>query len=201
MKQMDIHMRQLFFSLLTIFTGLALVGCSRGPALPQAGIIELSEAFKADFDLIDMDGNQVSDETYRGQSMLIYFGFASCPDVCPAALGKMSATLDALGKDAGKIQALFITVDPERDTPEILKAHLAFDPRITGLNGTLAQATTAWTNMRVSVTKVPTPDSALAYTMSHQSMFYVIDAAGVAQVALLDDLAPKELAAAISQHF
>ena len=129
--------------------------------------------------------------------MLIYYGFASCPDVCPAALSVMSASLDEMGASAEKLQPLFITVDPERDTPELLKAHLAFDPRIVGLTGTEEQAQTARENMKVFAKKVELPDSALGYTVDHQSLFYVVDATGEAKLALNDKMAPKDIAAVL----
>ncbi len=191
-------MKSLFVSLII---GLLLAACSNpNSTLPQQGVIELSEAFKAEFELVDTNGEVVSQEDYLGKPMVIYFGFASCPDVCPAALGKMSAMLDALGGKADGLTPLFISIDPERDTPDALKAHLAFDPRIEGLTGSLEQSRTASTNMKVYVQKVATPDSAMPYTMDHQSMFFVVDVKGQPQVALLDSMTPAQLAQAIKPY-
>ena len=157
-------------------------------------MIQLSEAFTADFTLIDYDGNEATDERFAGKPMLIYFGFASCPDVCPAALSIMSAALEQMGPAAEGLQPLFITIDPERDTPEMLKAHLAFDPRILGLTGTVEQIEVARTNMKVYAKKVAMPGSALGYTMDHQSMFFVVNAAGEVKIALKDHMAPADIA-------
>lgn len=177
------------FSLIIVFM-LALTGCEKADPLTQPGVITLSSAFSAEFSLTDQFGMPASDERFEGKPMLLYFGFASCPDVCPAALSVMSAALEVLGKDADKVQALFITIDPERDSAATLKSHLAFDPRILGLTGTLEQTEAARKAMKVYAQKVPLPDSALVYTMDHQSMFYIVDSDGVPQIALRDTVSP-----------
>ncbi|GGY46596.1 SCO family protein [Parvularcula lutaonensis] len=164
---------------------------------PPRGEIELNEAFSAEFDLIDMYGEPASDERFEGKPMLIYFGFTSCPDVCPAALGVMTATLDQLGRDAGDVQPLFITVDPERDTAERLRAHLSFDPRILGLTGSEEELKDARNRMRVFAAKVPLKDSAVGYTVDHQSLFFLTDASGQPIVAFNDDMDPAVIAARI----
>ena len=91
------------------------------------------------FSLIDHDGQDVSDETYRGQYILIFFGFTNCRVVCPRALAKLSIVLDFLGPLAGRIRALYVTVDPERDTPHAMRAFLQSYPRFTGLTGSRQQ--------------------------------------------------------------
>src|ERR1700730_5312855 len=88
------------------------------------------------FTLVGTDGSTITDQTYRGEWMLIYFGYTFCPDACPTALANMSGALAALGRSADHIQPLFITVDPARDTREALADYLqSFDPRIVGLTG------------------------------------------------------------------
>jgi protein SCO1/2 len=180
---------------------LALAACGGGgEALPARGEIALNAMFDADFDLVDMHGRPATDERFEGEPMLIYFGFATCPDVCPAALSVMQASLDELGGKADRVQPLFVTVDPERDTPERLRAYLAFDERILGLTGTPEQAKAARDAMKVFAAKVPMPDSAMGYTMDHQSMFYLTDAAGTPLVAIDDGLPPGEVAAIVERH-
>ena len=183
-------------------TGLAalmLAACGGQDAdLPRPGVIELNSLFDADFALTDMHGMPATDERFEGEPMLIYFGFASCPDVCPTALGVMDAALGALGEDAERVQPLFITVDPERDTPEALARYLqAFDAPILGLTGTPEEAEAARDALKVFAAKVPMPDSAMGYTMDHQSMFYLTDAGGQPLVALDDGMAPDAIAAEI----
>lgn len=176
-----------------------LAACGGAGDVPRAGVIELNSLFDADFALTDMHGEPATDERFEGTPMLIYYGFSTCPDVCPAALGVMQASLDALGDDADGIQPLFITVDPERDTPERLAAYLAFDERVLGLTGTEAQARAARDAMKVYAARVEMPDSAMGYTMDHQSMFYLTDAGGQPLVALDDGMAPEAVAAAIRE--
>ena len=178
---------------------LVLAACGAGQSdLPRAGVIELNSLFDADFALTDMHGQPATDERFEGEPMLIYFGFASCPDVCPTALGVMDAALGALVEDAERVQPLFITVDPERDTPEVLARYLqAFDAPILGLTGTPEEARAAREALKVFAAKVPMPDSAMGYTMDHQSMFYLTDAGGQPLVALDDGMAPTEIAGAI----
>ena len=92
------------------------------------------------FELTDQDGNTVTDQTYKGKLMLIYFGFTYCPDACPTALGVMSAALDKLDVAAERVVPMLITVDPERDTPAVLKDYVSnFHPRMVGLTGTPEQ--------------------------------------------------------------
>ncbi len=186
-------------SRLLVFTSLCftLIACSAENALKRPGVIELSTSFTADFNLIDHDGEVATDERFEGKPMLLYFGFASCTDVCPAALSVMSATLEEMGPDAKKIQPLFITIDPERDTPDVLKAHLGFDPRIMGLTGRQEQIDAIIKSMRVYVKKVSMPDSALGYSMDHQSIFFFVDKAGNPTYALQDTMAPTDMAAAL----
>ena len=172
-----------------------LAACSDSGPVP--GEIELTDLFVADFELIDHNGEAATDERFEGKPMLMYFGFASCPDVCPAALSVLSATLEELGGEAGKLQPLFITVDPERDTPEKLKAHLAFDDRLLGLTGSLEAVDAARDAMKVYAAKVQLDESALGYTVDHQSLFFLTDKAGKPVRAFDDSLDPETLAKAI----
>ena len=92
------------------------------------------------FTLTAPDGTTVTDETYRGKWLLVFFGYTSCPDICPTTLSEIAAALELLGPDAAKLQPIFITVDPERDTPEVMGRYTgAFDPRIVGLTGSPQQ--------------------------------------------------------------
>jgi len=98
------------------------------------------EPIGGSFSLIDHNGQRRSDADFRGKLLLVYFGFIYCSDICPIDLQAIAGALDKLGPQAEKVQPLFITVDPEKDTPEQLKAHVAlFHPRLIGLTGSLAQ--------------------------------------------------------------
>lgn len=182
---------------LALAAALALTAC--GDNGPAPGEITLTDAFVADFDLVDHNGEPATDERFEGKPMLIYFGFTSCPDVCPASLSVMTASLDALGSKADKIQPLFITIDPERDTPEKLRQHLSFDDRILGLTGDVKAAQVARDNMRLFAAKVPLEGSAMGYTMDHQSLFFLTDRQGNAVRAYKDGMDPKALARAVER--
>lgn len=96
------------------------------------------------FSLVDHNGRNVTDKDYRGKFMLVFFGYTYCPDVCPTELGAMADALDLLGADAAKVQPIFITVDPERDTPEVLAEYVGvFYPTLVGLTGTPEQIAAA----------------------------------------------------------
>jgi protein SCO1/2 len=174
-----------------------LLIASCGDDRPVPGEITLNDAFVLDFNLVDHEGEPATDERFEGEPMLIYFGFASCPDVCPAALSVMTATLDELGRDAAALQPLFITVDPERDTPERLRSHLTFDDRILGLTGSQQAIDETRNGMRVFAKKVAMEDSALGYSVDHQSMFFLTDASGKPVRAFDDGMPPEVMADAI----
>src|ERR1044071_4754513 len=101
-----------------------------------------ASAIGGPFALTDQDGKAVTDTDFKGKPFLVFFGFTHCPDVCPTALFDMSEVLKALGKDSEKVAALYITVDPERDTPQVLKDYLSsFDPHLRALTGSVEQIT------------------------------------------------------------
>ena len=175
-----------------------LVACGRGPSVevPANGIIKLSDQFSGDFELIDTSGAPYSSDDLKGSVGVVYFGFATCPDVCPMALGSLSAALNELDADErAKLRPLFVTVDPERDTPEAMKVYLSsFHEEIIGLTGTLEAVDTAKQSFKVYAVKAPLEGSAISYSMNHSSMFYVIDQDGAPKIALRDTLSPSQLA-------
>lgn len=137
------------------------------------------------FALTDHHGNRVTQDSYGGKYLLVFFGYTYCPDVCPTELLVFGETLDALGDKAEQIQALFITVDPARDTPEKLAEYLAnFHPDLVGLTGTPAEVKDAAKAFRVFFRKSPTKDEeddaadTQAYLVDHTSIVYLMDPAG-----------------------
>ncbi len=129
------------------------------------------------FRLTDHNGRIVTDHDFRGHPFLVFFGFTHCPDVCPTALFEVSEVLGKLGPDAARASALFITVDPERDTPEQMKDYLSsFDPRLVGLTGDPAAIAAVAKAYRVYVKKVPLEGS--DYTMDHTALVYLMDKDG-----------------------
>jgi len=128
------------------------------------------------FELVDETGKTVTDRTYRGKWLLIYFGYTYCPDVCPTTLNTLGLALRDLGPAADAIQPLFITVDPQRDTPETLAGYTdAFDPRLIGLTGTPEQIANAAKAYRVYYRKAGEGDD---YSVDHTSLIYVMDPEG-----------------------
>ena len=125
------------------------------------------------FSLVDGDGKTVSDVDYRGKLMLVYFGFTYCPDVCPTELQAMSQAVDLLGRDAGEVQPIFITIDPERDTPELVKAYAANFGSMTGLTGSAEQVADAARAYRVYYRKAESAAST-EYLMDHSSIIYLM---------------------------
>src|SRR4051794_20887956 len=128
------------------------------------------------FKLIDQDGRALSDADLKGHPFLVFFGFTHCPDVCPTTLFEVSEILRALGPDADRARALFITVDPERDTPAAMKDYLSsFDPHLTGLTGDPAEIAAVAKAYRVYFKKVPLDEG---YTMDHTAIVYLMDKTG-----------------------
>ena len=139
-----------------------------GPAIAAVG---------GPFHLEDQNGRPVSDEDMKGRPFLVFFGFTHCPDVCPTTLFDISEVLKRLGKDADRTGALFITVDPERDTPAVLKDYLSnFDPHLRGLTGDASAVEAALRAYRVYAKKVPL--SGGDYTMDHTAVVYLMDKDG-----------------------
>jgi len=146
------------------------------------------------FSLVDHNGSRVTDQSFSGGPFLVFFGFTHCPEICPTALFEMSEILRALGGDTGAINALFITIDPERDTAEKLKDYLqSFDPRLKGLTGSVAEIEQVAKAYRAYYKKVPLPDG--DYTMDHSTIVYLMNKDGQF-VAPFNIKRPPEQAAA-----
>jgi protein SCO1 len=126
------------------------------------------------FELTDQNGKPFSSATLAGRPYAVFFGFTHCPDVCPTTLLEMGNTLQALGADADRLRIIFITVDPERDTPEQLRQYLdSFDPRIIGLTGSEQQIAAAAKCWNAFHNKIPEGDG--TYTVVHSSYVYLMD--------------------------
>lgn len=150
------------------------------------------------FSLTDQTGKQVTQADYAGKYMLIYFGFTFCPDVCPTELQVMSGALSALGEEAAKIQPIFITVDPDRDTPEVMARYVKqFDPRLIGLSGTAAETANIARKYRVYYEKVKDPDSSADYSMDHSSLIYLMGPDGGFLTFFPPGTSPEKMAAKI----
>lgn len=164
---------------MVLVAGLVLGGLvSAAPVVAQEAK-QVALPFGGPFDLQGSNGKRVTDKDLRGKPALVLFGFTHCPDVCPTSLFTVAEALKQLGPSGDDIQTVFISVDPERDTPELLATYLdAFDPRFLGLTGTQEEITAVTRAYRVHRLKVKTASSAEGYTIDHSTLTYVVDAAG-----------------------
>lgn len=149
------------------------------------------------FELVTHTGETVTDADFRGKYLLVFFGYTYCPDVCPTTLQTVAQALDELGDEADAVAALFISTDPDRDTPEVLADYVRlFHPRIVGLTGTPEQVARAARAYRVSYAKVKTSGSD-GYLMSHSVFIYLMGPDGNLVAIFWPDTDPKEMADAI----
>jgi protein SCO1/2 len=133
-------------------------------------------AMNAPFKLLDENGSVITEADFAGRPSAWYYGFTACPDVCPAALTEFTAILEQLGPDADKLRMVFVTVDPERDPPEVLDPYLDFfDSRITGVTGELEAITQMARDRFVKFEKIPQGDT---YAMQHPAGIFLVDATG-----------------------
>ena len=151
------------------------------------------------FTLTDTKGNTVTEADLKGRYSLVFFGFTRCPDICPLALQVMTQALDAAGAAGDRVQPVFISVDPERDTPEAMAAYIAnFHPRFLALTGTVDQVRTATQSYRVYAAKAPVKDAdgkdTGDYTVSHTGYIYLMDRAGRYLAHFQKDTGPEEIA-------
>jgi protein SCO1/2 len=134
-----------------------------------------------DFRLTDAQGRERTVADFHGKVVLLFFGFTQCPDVCPTALASAVEVLQTLGNDASKVQVLFVSLDPERDTPAILQAYVSsFHPSFIGLRTDLPRTTETAAYFKVYFRKVPMGGS---YTLDHSAITYVFDTAGQLRLA------------------
>ena len=151
------------------------------------------------FQLVDQSGATVTEKTMQGKPSLIFFGFTHCPDVCPTALFEMSEILRAMGKDADRVNAWFISVDPERDSKDAMKDYLSsFDPHLRGLTGDPEAVAKVLSAYRVYAKKVPLKDG--DYTMDHTALTYLMDRDGRFVAPFNLNRKPEEAAADLKKY-
>jgi protein SCO1 len=159
-----------------------------------------------EFSLTDQHGKNVKSSAFKGRYLLVFFGFTHCPDICPVTIATMSKTLELLGKKADQVVPIFITVDPERDTPAVMKNYLApFDSRIIGLTGSKADIKKTADAYKIFFSKKQlTPEGHGGhgdhYTVDHSTIVYMIDPDGNYLRHFSYNIGEKELAEGISEH-
>lgn len=159
------------------FAALVLAVTTAGLSPRKESVPQPIAGIGGAFSLVDQRGKQVTERDYLGKPTLVFFGFTFCPDICPTTLFELTNRLKELGPDADRLNVVFITVDPERDTPEQLALYLSsFDLRITGLSGTEEHLRAAMKAYRVYAEKVPLKDG--GYTMNHTATIYMMNKKG-----------------------
>jgi protein SCO1 len=153
----------------------------------------LASAIGGSFRLVDQNGKTVTDADLKGKWSLVYFGYTHCPDACPTALNDIAIALDQLGPRREAVRSVFITVDPERDTPEVLKEYVtSFDAAILALSGSPEEIARAAKAYRVYYAKHPEPGG--DYSMDHSSVIYVMDPEGRFTASFTHQSTPEEIA-------
>jgi protein SCO1/2 len=161
-----------FLAGLVIFLGVFLYATGQFRSGAPGG-----SAIGGPFQLVDQDGKPITDKDMKGEPLLVFFGYTHCPDICPTTLFELSEVLHAMGKDADRVHALFITVDPDRDTPAVMKDYLSsFDPHLRGATGNAKAIAAAEKAYRVYAKKVPTGNG--DYSMDHTALVYLMDKQG-----------------------
>jgi protein SCO1 len=175
------------------FLGLGLRETPKG----AAGTL-LASAIGGPFRLVDQNGRTVTDADLKGKWALIYFGYTHCPDACPTALNEIAIALDDLGPKRDAVRPVFITVDPERDTSEVLKSYAtSFDMPLLALTGTPQEVAQAAKDYRVYYAKHPEPGG--DYSMDHSSVIYVMDPEGRFTATFTPESSPEDIAARLKK--
>ncbi len=184
-----------FLAGLVIFLGVFLYATGQlGGGAPGPS------AIGGPFNLIDHNGKPISDKDLKGRPYLVFFGFTHCPDVCPTTLFDVSELMRALGPDADRTAALFITVDPERDTAPVLKDYLSsFDPHVRGATGEPKAVEAAEKAYRVYAKKVPGENG--DYSMDHTALVYLMDKKGRFVAPFSLKRRPADAAAELRKYF
>jgi protein SCO1 len=170
---------------LAALAALSLAACQKGGGadkLPFKGIDLTGAEYARQLNLTDQDGRARSLADFKGKVLVVFFGYTQCPDVCPTTMAEVAEVKRGLGAEGDKVQGIFVTVDPQRDTAQLLKAYLAsFDPSFVGLRGSEEQTQAAAKEFKVFYAKVPgkTPET---YTMDHTAASFIFDTEGRVRV-------------------
>ena len=171
---------QTAFALSVLAIALAIAGAAfyltsgrNGPMVSGTALVG------GPFSLVNQDGRRVTEKDFLGKYILVFFGFTYCPDVCPTELQVMSAALDELGTAGNDIQPVFVSIDPERDTPEVIKQYVGnFHPRVVGLTGSAEEIATIARAYRVYYKKAASSGASEDYEMDHSTTIYLMDRQG-----------------------
>lgn len=160
-----------------------------------------TDAFRADFELTDHQGMVRTDEDFAGRWLLVFFGFANCPDICPTTLAEVAAVMDGLGAKAARVQPLFISIDPERDTPAALAEFVpCFDAGIVGLTGTPKQISATARSFYIYYERIEEAAAPDGYSMSHSSQLFLFGPDGAYVTAYAYGTPAEEILADLNER-
>lgn len=180
---------------------MALLCSLSATGLLQAAQLEVDNNASGPFSLIDHSGNPVTDRDFRGKFMLVFFGYTSCPDVCPMDLQIIAQVIDELGEAGDRLQPIFISVDPARDTPEVVAQYAShFHPRLIGLSGSRQQTAAAARNYGVISMKFIDEKDPGNYSINHSALIYLLGPDGKFVAAFEHGTDLETLTAGVMQH-
>jgi protein SCO1/2 len=188
--------RRAFAAALFATAALVLHGCDKlaGPKTPFQGVDVTGSDIGRELRLEDAAGQPRSLGDFRGKVVVVAFGYTHCPDVCPMTLSNLASARRKLGEDGKDVQVLFVTVDPQRDKPELLREYVpAFDPTFIGLTGTPAQITAVTKDFRIYVSAHPEKEPG-EYTVDHSAQMFAYDRSGKVRLVLAPDMKPDAIA-------
>ncbi len=184
--------RMLLSSGVALCAATLLTGCNDATPVFKGSDISGTRIGR-DWTLTGMDGKTYTLQSFAGKVVLVLFGFTQCPDVCPTSLAELAQVMKLLGSQAERVQVLMISVDPERDTPEVLRAYISgFDPAFMGLTGSPEQVKQAAASFKAFYAKAPTANG--GYNMDHSASFYLLDPTGEARVLLANNVGAETIA-------
>lgn len=184
-------------SALIVAAGLLLGGCSEPPKFNATDISGVD--WGKDFSLADPQGNKRGIADYKGKAVVLFFGYTQCPDVCPTTLATMRDAMKLLGADAARVQVLFVTLDPTRDTPQLLAQYVPwFEPSFLGLWGDEATIAATAREFKVFYTKQPGKEPG-SYSLDHSAGSYAFDPQGRLRLTIRHGEAPERIAADLKQ--
>lgn len=196
-KPTDSRQRSLIYGMIGLVASVLIIGTGAFVWLSEGGTASL---VGGPFTLEDGNGKQVTDRDFRGKYMLVYFGYTYCPDVCPTTLNEVANALEHLGPKAKELQPIFITVDPKRDTPSVMKQYAAaFTPQLIGLTGTADEIARVAQEYRVYYAEHRTGPGPNDYTMDHSSVLYLMGPDGRFIAPIRTDEDGAQMAADLSK--
>ncbi|HEY1394147.1 MAG TPA: SCO family protein [Methylibium sp.] len=182
--------------LLAAVVALGLAACKPAPQVAFKGVDITGADYARELSLPDVDGKPRSLADFKGKAVLVFFGYTQCPDVCPTTMAELAEVRRQLGPDGERVQGVFVTLDPERDTAALLKNYVAgFDPSFVALRGTPEQTQAAAKAFKVFYEKVPSKDGSGNYTLDHTAAAYLFDPQGRVRVFERYGTGPQDLAA------